>query len=87
MTTVDERSTRPQRMLVYFAVAIVLGGLLGAGYVFSRSARADAGAVCAHADAALVRAANDSAGPGLRLVRSPDAVARAIRVYCPEKAR
>lgn len=46
MTTVDERSTRTQRMLVYLAVGAVLGALLVAGYLRFHSARvtAEAGA-------------------------------------------
>jgi len=42
MTTVDERSTRRQRMIVYLAVGIVLGGLLVAGVLLFHSARSDA---------------------------------------------
>ncbi|WP_439381144.1 hypothetical protein [Amycolatopsis lexingtonensis] len=42
MTTVDERSTRTQRMLVYLLVGIVLGGLLVAGYLLFHATRATA---------------------------------------------
>ncbi|ADJ45677.1 hypothetical protein AMES_3852 [Amycolatopsis mediterranei S699] len=60
MTTVDERSSRTQRMLVYLAVGIVLGGLLAAGYLVSRSARASAEAE-AKADRLAVRLAQEGA--------------------------
>jgi len=42
VTTVDERSTRTQRMVVYLVVGLVLGGLLVAGYLLFHSARATA---------------------------------------------
>ena len=44
MTTVDERSTGRQRMLVYLVVGALLGGLLVAGYLLFRAARANADA-------------------------------------------
>ena len=86
MTTVDERASRPQRVVVYVVVGLVLGGLLVPGYLLFRPARVNTGAVCAGPHVALVRAANDGAGPGTRLVRSPDAVSHAIRAHCPGKA-
>ncbi|MEU0530213.1 hypothetical protein [Amycolatopsis tolypomycina] len=89
MTTVDERSTRTQRISVYVLVGLVLGGLLVAGYLLHRPARVDAAAVCADPYAALVRAANVSAGgPGMP---PPEAVRhaqlRVLLAHCPEKAR
>ena len=86
MTTVDERTSGPQRVVVYVVVGLLLAGLLVPGYLLFRPARVNAGAVCADPYVALVRAANDGAGPGTRLVRSPEAVSHAIRAYCPEKA-
>ncbi|EOD64501.1 hypothetical protein [Amycolatopsis vancoresmycina] len=66
MTTVDERSTRSQRTAVYVLVAVVLGGLLVAGYLAHRSA------VCTDLNAALTRAASDTAGgPGARPLLRP----------------
>ncbi|WP_284747859.1 hypothetical protein [Amycolatopsis sp. RTGN1] len=60
MTTVDERSTRPQRMLVYLAVGVVLGGLLVAGYLLFHSARATAEAE-AKADRLVTRLTQEGA--------------------------
>jgi hypothetical protein len=66
MTTVDERSTRSQRTAVYALVAIVLGGLLVAGYLAHRSA------VCADLHTALDRAMSDTAGgPAARPLLRP----------------
>ncbi|MEV4057037.1 hypothetical protein AB0J55_38020 [Amycolatopsis sp. NPDC049688] len=66
MTTVDEQSTRGQRTAVYFVVAVVLGGLLVAGYLVHRSA------VCADLTGAVARAASDTAGgPGARPLLRP----------------
>ena len=89
MTTVDEWSTRPQRVSLYVVVGVVMSGLLVAGYLLFRPARVDAAAVCADPHAALVRAANVSAGgPGMP---PPEAVRhaqlRALLAHCPEKAR
>ncbi|VVJ22111.1 Uncharacterised protein [Amycolatopsis camponoti] len=42
MTTVDERSTGGQRVVVYLVVGVVLGGLLVAGYLLFHSARVSA---------------------------------------------
>ncbi len=88
MTTVDERSTGPQRTALYVVVGVVLGGLLVAGYLLFRPARVAAGAVCADPQAALVRAANVSAGgPGLLPAEAVhQAQLRVLRAYCPEKA-
>ncbi|MDS0140345.1 MULTISPECIES: hypothetical protein [unclassified Amycolatopsis] len=88
MTSVDEQSTRPQRVSLYVVVGAVLGGLLVAGYLLHRPARLDAAAVCADPYAALVRAANVSAGgPGLL---PPEAVRhahlRVLLAHCHEKA-
>ncbi|QKV73442.1 hypothetical protein [Amycolatopsis sp. Hca4] len=61
MTTVDEQSTRAQRMLVYFAVGIAVIGLLGAGYLHSRAARAATETAEAKADHLAVRLAQEGA--------------------------
>ncbi|MGW4061512.1 hypothetical protein ACWEGE_24740 [Amycolatopsis sp. NPDC004747] len=88
MTTVDERSTGPQRSSLYVVVGVVLGGLLVAAYLLFRPARVDAGAICTDPHAALVHAANVSAGgPG---VLPPEALRQAqwrvLLAHCPEKA-
>ncbi|WP_370963831.1 hypothetical protein [Amycolatopsis sp. cg9] len=95
MTTVDEHSTRRQRILVYVVVGIALGALLVAGYGLFRSARSSVAAVCADPAAALARAASDSGlangagGPGTRPVRAPGTAVRGqlavIERYCPER--
>lgn len=60
MTTVDERSTRPQRMFGYLVVGMVLGALLVAGYVLFRSSKTtdEAGA---KADQLIVRLSQEGA--------------------------
>ncbi len=60
MTTVDERSTRAQRMLVYLVVGVVLGGLFVAGYLRFHSARATAEAE-AKADRLVTRLTQEGA--------------------------
>jgi hypothetical protein len=60
VTTVDERSTRTQRMLVYLVVGIVLGGLVVAGYLRHHSARATADAE-AKADRLITRLTQEGA--------------------------
>ncbi|WP_410566946.1 hypothetical protein [Amycolatopsis sp. cmx-4-61] len=60
MTTVDERSTRTQRMVVYVAVGIVLGALLAAGYLFSRAAQ-ETGKAEAMAERLIVRLTQEGA--------------------------
>ncbi|MEU4519272.1 hypothetical protein AB0F52_11225 [Amycolatopsis sp. NPDC024027] len=60
MTTVDERSTRTQRVLVYLVVGVVLGGLFVAGYLRYHSARATAEAE-AKADRLVARLAQEGA--------------------------
>lgn len=60
MTTVDERSTRPQRMLVYLVVGVVLGGVLVAGFLLFHSSRATAEAE-AKADRLVTRLTQEGA--------------------------
>lgn len=60
MTTVDERSTRAQRMLVYLVVGIVLGGVFVAGFLRFHSARATAEAE-AKADRLVTRLTQEGA--------------------------
>lgn len=60
MTTVDERSTGRQRVVVYLVVGVLLGVLLLAGYLLSRAARANAEAE-AKADHLIARLAQEGA--------------------------
>lgn len=60
MTTVDERSTRRQRMILYLVVGIVLGALLVAGLLLFRSARSDDEAA-AKADQLIARLTQEGA--------------------------
>ena len=60
MTTVDERSTRGQRVAGYLVVGIVLGGLLVAGYLLFDSTRSNAEAE-AKADRLIARLTQEGA--------------------------